>query len=154
MKFTRLCPCKVRDKDTLAVLPAMIDAHSDAIEAHADDLESLSSRVRRLERRSQGRNDKLLAALEEQWGCRIPPWPLQWRRDEDNRGHITETLGDYPPKPPHWARTMTAEEAADIILAEQAKLTRALNDPKLRVWTRAVAALMVGALREHGRDDR
>lgn len=47
--------------------------------------------------------------------------------------------------------TMTADEAADIILAEQAKLTRALNDPKLRVWTRGVVALMVGALREHGR---
>ena len=49
---------------------------------------------------------------------------------------------------------MTADEAAAVILAEQAKLTRALNDPKLRVWTRGVVALLVGALREHGREDR
>ena len=44
-------------------------------------------------------------------------------------------------------------DPADIILAEQDKLLAKLNDPKLRVWTRGVVALMVGALREHGREE-
>ena len=43
-------------------------------------------------------------------------------------------------------------DAADIILAEQDKLLAKLKDEKLRVWTRGVVALLVGALREHGRD--
>ena len=112
----------------------VIDIHSEAIEAHSDDLESLTSRVRRLERRSGRDGDELLAALEEQWGCRIPPKPLRWRLD---KGGI-----------------MTPADAADIILAQQDKLLATLKDEKLRVWTRGVVALLVGALREHGREDR
>jgi len=107
-----------------------VDTHSDAIEAHADDLESLSSRVRRLERRSRRREGELIAALEEQWGCRIPPKPLQW------------------------ARTMTAEEAVAIVEAERDKLMDRMSANRLRVWTHAVAAVLVAALREHGREDR
>ena len=119
---------------------ALANAHSDAIEAHADDLESLTSRVRRLERRSRRDGDELLAALEEQWGCRIPAKPLRWRLDK----YIPQVAGV----------TMTPDEAADIILAQQDKLLATLKDPKLRVWTRGIVALMVGALREHGREDR
>ena len=107
----------------------VIDIHSEAIEAHADDLESLTSRVRRLERRSRRRKDDLLAALEEQWGCRIRPEPLRW------------------------PKTMTADEAVAIVVVEFEKMYAKAGDIHLCAWLERIRGEIIAALREHGRDD-
>ena len=114
----------------LDVMAELANAHSDAIEAHADDLESLTSRVRRLERRAGRDGDELLAALEEQWGCRIPPWPLQW------------------------SKTMTAEEAVAIVVVEFEKMYAKAGDIHLCAWLERIRGEIIAALREHGREDR
>ena len=114
----------------LDVMAELANAHSDAIEAHSDDLESLTSRVRRLERRSLRRNDELLAALEGQWGCRIRPEPLRW------------------------PKTMTADEAVAIVVVEFEKMYAKAGDIHLCAWLERIRGKIVAALREHGREDR
>ena len=126
--------CNVGRRETdPAEVGDVVNNHSEAIEQHSrvnhGQDESIADLTRRME------------AVEYETGGRaLRP------------SGFTYTLPGSIPLPR--SRTMTADEAAAILLAEQDKLLAKLRDPKLAVWTRGVVALMVGALREHAREDR
>ena len=134
-KFRRV---EVKDIDCVActVCAETLNAHSDATEALAEVTATAADVAEAHTNALEILGERLLT-ME---GVLVKGY------DPRNRCHITNIAADSLPR-------MTAEDAADIILAEQDKLLAKLNDPKLRVWTRGVVALMVGALREHGREE-
>ena len=132
-KFERLLdlPQEFRLSGTLdgeARIAKMLNAHSEAIEALSADLYRL---IRHVCIGPPGDEPDTVGAspiraLEEKWGCRIPPKPLRW------------------------VRTMTADEAVGIAAAEFENARG--RDVRLNERLEGVRGRIIGALREHGRE--